>query len=114
MARKKYPKTQEEAFRILDELLTDEEKRDALQIQDDEEYASGQHFELGLWVRNNWIYGGKVDQSVLTGKQAEHKPGETEPKALLYRLDADSLSVMFVALYHKHLRENNNHSDMMT
>lgn len=105
MKRTKYPKTQEEAFAMLDELLTDEEKRDALQIQDDEEFASSQHFGLGLWVRNNWIYGGKVDQSVLTGKQAEHKPGETEPKALLYRLDADRLSSKFVALYHKHLRE---------
>ena len=60
MERTKYPQTQEEAFAMLDELLTDEEKRDALQIQDDEEFASSQHFGLGLWVRNNWIYGGKV------------------------------------------------------
>lgn len=105
MERMKYPKTQEEAFKILDELLTDEEKRDALQIQDDEVFASGQHFDLGLWVRNNWIYGDKVEQSVLTGAQTEHKPGETEFEALLYRVDADCLSSKFVALYHKHLRE---------
>ncbi len=105
MARKKYPKNQEEAFAMLDELLTDEEKRDALLIQDDEEYASLQHFELGLWVRNNWIYGGKVDYSILTGTQVEIKPGGSVPDALLFRMDADGLSVKFVELYHKHLRK---------
>lgn len=114
MARKKYPKTQEEAFQILDQLLTDEEKRDALLIQDDEEYASTQHFQLGLWVRNNWIYSGKVDYSILTGIQVEFKPGVPVLEALQFRMDADGLSVKFVELYHKHLRENNNHSDMMT
>ena len=65
MTSNKYPKTLEEAFEIMDALLTDEEKIDALQIQDDEEFASSQHFGLGLWVRNNWIYGGKVKRSVL-------------------------------------------------
>ncbi len=90
---------------MLDELLTDEEKRDALQIQDDEEFASSQHFGLGLWVRNNWIYGGKVERSVLTGTQVEIKPGEMIPEALLIGPDADELSVKFVELYHKHLME---------
>ena len=103
MARNKYPKTLEEAFKILDELLTDEEKIDALQIQDDEEFASSQHFGLGLWVRNNWIYGGKVKRSVLTGTQVEIKPGETIPEALMFGMDADDLSFMFIKLYHKHL-----------
>lgn len=114
MTKIKYPNTQEEAFAIVDELLTDEEKRDALQIQDDEEFASNEHFGLGLWVRNNWIYGGKVKRSVLTGTQVEIKPGETIPEALMFGMDADGLSGKFVELYHKHLRENNNHSDMMT
>ena len=103
MARNKYPQTLEEAFEILDELLTDEEKIDALQIQDDEEFASSQHFGLGLWVRNNWIYGGKVERSVLTGTQVEIKPGETIPEALMFGMDADDLSFMFIKLYHKHL-----------
>ena len=105
MARKKYPKTQEEAFRILDELLTDEEKRDALQIQDDEEYATRQHFGLGLWVRNNWIYGDKVERSVLIGSEVELESGETVPEALLIGSNADDLSSQFVELYHKHLKE---------
>lgn len=105
MARNKYPKTQEEAFAMLDELLTDEEKRDALQIQDDEEFASSQHFGLGLWVRNNWIYGGKVERSVLIGTVVKLESGETVPEALLVGPVADDLSSQFVELYHKHLRE---------
>lgn len=105
MKRTKYPKTQEEAFAMLDELLTDEDKRKALLIQDDEEYATRQHFGLGLWVRNNWIYGGKVERSVLTGTQVEIKPEESVPEALLFGMEPDDLSSKFVELYHKHLRE---------
>ena len=105
MKRTKYPMTQEEAFAMLDELLTDEEKRDALQIQDDEEFASSQHFGLGLWVRNNWIYGGKVERSVLIGTAVELESGETVSEALLIGPNADDLSSQFVELYHKHLRE---------
>jgi len=105
MKRTKYPKTQEEAFAMLDELLTDEDKRNALQTQDDEEYATRQHFGLGLWVRNNWIYGGKVERSVLTGTQVEIKPGESVPEALLFGMEPDGLSSKFVELYHKHLKE---------
>lgn len=105
MKRTKYPKTQEEAFSLLDELLSDEDKRDALQTQDDEEYATRQHFGLGLWVRNNWIYGDKVERSVLTGTQVEIKPGESVPEALLFGMEPDDLSSKFVELYHKHLRE---------
>ena len=105
MKRTKYPKTQEEAFQMLDELLKDEDKRNALLIQDDEEYATRQHFGLGLWVRNNWIYGDKVERSVLIGSEVELESGETVPEALLIGPDADELSAKFVELYHKHLRE---------
>ena len=47
MTSNKYPKTLEEAFEMMDALLTDEDKRDALKTQDDERYASDQHFGLG-------------------------------------------------------------------
>ena len=69
MGRRKYPKTQEEAFAIIDSMLTDEEKKDALKTLDDEDFAMDQHFDLGACVRNNWIYGGIVDYDVLDGEK---------------------------------------------
>lgn len=106
MTRKKYPKTQEEAFAIIDAMLPDEDKKEALKIRDDEEFASEQHFfGLGIWVRNNWIYGGKVDYNVLTGESSDLKPGEAMSDAFFLRMSPDDLSSRFLSLYHKHLRE---------
>ena len=105
MTSNKYPKTLEEAFEIMDALLTDEDKRDALKTQDDERYASDQHFGLGLWVRNNWIYEGKVERAVLTGAEVELESEQTVPEALLFGMSPDDLSSRFVSLYHRHLRE---------
>lgn len=105
MTSNKYPKTLEDAFEIMDALLTDEDKRDALKTQDDEKFASDQHFGLGLWVRNNWIYEGKVEREVLTGAEVELESGQVLPEALLFGMSPDDLSNRFVSLYHRHLRE---------
>lgn len=50
----KLPKTREEAFEILDGLLSDNERKELASCTEDGlgEY----HFSLGLWIRNNWIY----------------------------------------------------------
>ena len=105
MGRKKYPKTQEEAFEMIDAMLSDEDKREALKIKDEEEFACEQHWGLGVWVRNNWIYGGKVDYDVLDGATIDLDPDKPFPDALIIRSTPDDLSNKFVALYHKHLRE---------
>lgn len=105
MTKNKYPKTQEEAFKMMDALLTEEDKRDALNTLDDEEFASNQHFGLGLWVRNNWINGGKVECAVLTGAEVDLESGDSAPEALL-GMSPDYLSAKFVELYHKHLRKS--------
>ena len=46
------PKTKEECFAILDEMLNDEDKQSIVEMEDSIEL----HFSLGLWIRNNWIY----------------------------------------------------------
>lgn len=48
----KIPKTKEEAFALLDAMLSEEDKK-ALKEEDD---LFDYHFTLGLWIRNNWIY----------------------------------------------------------
>lgn len=50
----KIPKTREEAFKILDDLMTEEERIKMASCSEDE--LDDYHFSLGLWIRNNWIY----------------------------------------------------------
>ena len=49
--RRRLPKTKEECFQQLD-MLTD----DAYKQQIINEGSGCVHFDLGLWIRNNWIY----------------------------------------------------------
>jgi len=46
------PKTKQECFDILDEMLTQEDKDAIAEMED----TIDLHFGLGLWIRNNWIY----------------------------------------------------------
>jgi len=46
------PKTKEECFNILDEMLSDEDKQSIVKMDD----AFELHFSLGMWIRNKWIY----------------------------------------------------------
>ena len=46
------PRTKEECFAILDEMLSAEEKAQIAEMED----TIDLHFSLGLWIRNNWIY----------------------------------------------------------
>jgi len=48
----KIPKTKEECFAILDEMLSAEEKAQIAEMED----TIDLHFTLGMWIRNNWIY----------------------------------------------------------
>lgn len=57
--------TEEEAFRILDDVYPLEEKRMALD-KTKEEFTGDEHFELGMWIRNNWIHRPEIDDPVLT------------------------------------------------
>ena len=53
MAEKvKRPKTKQECFEILDEMLSQEDKNAIVEMEDTIEL----HFTLGMWIRNNWIY----------------------------------------------------------
>ena len=46
------PRTKEECFAILDEMLSAEEKAQIAEMED----TIDLHFGLGMWIRNNWIY----------------------------------------------------------
>ncbi|MBR6141231.1 MAG: hypothetical protein IKQ37_05665 [Bacteroidaceae bacterium] len=46
------PKTKKECFALLDEMLSDEDKRAIVGMKD----VFQLHFTLGLWIRNHWLY----------------------------------------------------------
>ena len=102
-----YPNTTEEAFAILDKMLSEEEKKEALKVKDDREWAIYQHFGLGLWVRNMWIYKSNVPDYVLTGEEpvAINEGEEISIDKLLTPDIPDNISTDFLTLYHRHLRE---------
>ncbi len=102
---KKYPKTTEEAFAIIDNMLTDEEKGIAVK-QKASDWSGDQHFNLGLWIRNNWIYKGDIPFWILTGeKEPEFKEGMPFP---INSTSPDVISSKFLELYHKHLKKTFN------
>lgn len=77
------PVTEEEAFKILDEIFPLEEKRMAIEgIK--EEFMANEHFELGMWIRNNWIYRPEVDDSIVQDRydkcSAAHRHPARRPR----------------------------------
>lgn len=101
MGNGKYPQTKEEAFAIIDSLLTDEEKRIAVK-QKTSDWSTDQHFDLGVWIRNNWIYKGNVPYEVLTGEKA---PSIEDGILIPFIKSPDDISGKFLELYHKHLKK---------
>lgn len=95
----KNPQSTEEAFEIIDKMLTNEEKCNAIK-QKASTFSSEQHFGLGLWVRNNWIFNGNVPVHVLTGEE----PIDDEAPCYIHTTP-DDISSRFTTLYHKHLKK---------
>ena len=78
-----------EAFKVLDNLLTAEEK-ERFRRQSAEEFAGEQHFALGVWIRNNWVYNAdRATYQALFGDEILHP---------------DSASCIFLKKYHNHLK----------
>jgi hypothetical protein len=50
--KQRIPKTKEECFAILDEMLSTDDKAQIAEMKD----TIDLHFGLGMWIRNNWIY----------------------------------------------------------
>ena len=86
----KIPQTKNEAFALLDKMLSEKDKS---------ELANGDaiefHFSLGLWIRNNWIY--------------QQNEEDVNRLAKAFRTDmlffeADSLSEKIIEYYQRYLK----------
>ena len=58
------PTSVRQAFSMLDSLTSHEDKSYFL-TQSKSDFVCEQHFGLGLWIRNNWIYGTEDDSCLL-------------------------------------------------
>ena len=93
----KIPKTKEECFALLDEMLSKEDKKALMENDDLFDY----HFTLGLWIRNNWIYPLKrVDEKKFMEMFVEDK------RSLLY-IHPDSMSSVIIEKYVEYLINKN-------
>ena len=86
---KKLPHTKNEAFAQLDEMLSEKEKSEWAK-SDPIEY----HFSLGMWIRNNWIYGQEEEDVKRLAKAFR-----TE---ILF-FEADDLSMKIIEYYQRYL-----------
>lgn len=96
MQTNQIPKTTRQAFRILDQMLSVEDKQ-AIISQSSSVFSAEQHFGLGLWIRNNWMYNDDEHCGLFAKSLAE--PG--------YLVHEDSLSDEFLERYYRHLKRQN-------
>lgn len=99
------PTTIRQAFKIVDEMLTPEDKARFLQ-KTRGEFTSEQHFGLGLWIRNNWLYG-DPDTDTPTEQERRDKCMEmlSKEKQWSYWVDdPDHASERFLQKYYGHLK----------
>ena len=98
------PVTTRRAFKILDEMMSDEEIREALS-QTKAEFTTIQHFNLGMWIRNNWIYSeDNEEESVAKRRRAclAMLSGQKEEDFFIF--NADMISSAFLEKYFDHLK----------
>ena len=101
------PVTEAEAYRMLDEKLGTEGMKKIL-LNTKADYVENSHMDLGLWIRNHWVYGqGSKDQE--TVQRCEKcimmlldKKRKTK-KPIAY-FDADDASRDFIGRYYDHVK----------
>ena len=89
------PKTTREAFKILDAMLSEEEKADIM-AQDKCDFTIDAHFGLGMWIRDNWIYPDEEGLGLFAPK------GDIEDFFMMD--DPDTQSEEFLGKYYDHLK----------
>ena len=90
----KIPKTKEECFALLDEMLSKEDKETIVKT----EYTFQLHFGLGMWIRNNWIYNRTEEETNDFLKQF------VDDEEDLFVIHPDDCSDVIIQAYQKYLK----------
>lgn len=93
----KIPKTKEECFTILDEMLSQEDKDSIAQMED----TIDLHFGLGMWIRNNWIYPQSQEDVEKLLKQFDDSGDEDDMPLFIH---PDDYSSMILDAYQDYLK----------
>ena len=89
----KIPQTKQEAFAQLDALQSEKDKSELVKGD-----AIDYHFSLGMWIRNNWIYGQSEEDVEGLGKAFRHD---------MWFIDPDGLSEKIIESYQGYLKRKN-------
>ena len=99
------PTTARQAFKILDAMLTPEDIN-AFCAMSAPEFSCDQHFGLGMWIRNNWIYGpGEEDDQERELRDDCYRMLAGVPKKEYMFEHPDTVSGRFLERYHRHLKK---------
>ena len=93
------PKTKEECFAILDEMLSAEDKQSIMEMED----TIDLHFSLGMWIRNNWIHPLSRDEIVKLLRQFDNSDDED----MLMFNHPDEDSAIIIDAYQEYLKSKN-------
>lgn len=96
--KQKIPKTKEECFAILDEMLTAEEKAKIAEMED----TIDMHFGLGMWIRNNWIYSQSNESVEALSRKFDDDADDDMPLFI----HPDDYSSMILDAYQEYLRKS--------
>ena len=94
--KEQLPKTKQECFAMLDEMLSDEEKKSIKEMDD----TIVLHFGLGMWIRNNWIYPQSQEEVEKLLRQFDDSGDEHMPLFI----HPDDYSSTILDAYQEHLR----------
>ena len=102
------PVSTRQAFKILDEMMSDEEIHAALS-QSKGEFTTIQHFDLGMWIRNNWIYSeDNEEESIAQQRKACLAMLSGQKEDDFFIINADEISSTFLERYYDHLKRKYN------
>ena len=105
MNKNTIPTTARQAFKILDAMLTPEDIA-AFCAMSASEFSCNQHFGLGMWIRNNWIYGpGEEDDQERELRDECYRMLAGVPKKDYMFEHPDTVSGRFLERYHRHLKK---------
>lgn len=94
--KQRIPKTKEECFAILDEMLSQEDKDAIVQMED----TIDLHFSLGMWIRNAWIYPQSNEEVEALLRQFDDEADDDMPLFI----HPDDYSEMILEAYQEYLK----------
>ena len=95
--KERIPKSKEECFAILDEMLSQEDKDSIAQMED----TIDLHFGLGMWIRNNWIYPQSQENVEKLLRQFDDEVDDDMPLFI----HPDDYSSMILDAYQEYLKQ---------